>query len=165
MPKSFLELPHGIPSADKFERVFSRIHPDEFKNCFVQWVQAISQLTKGEIVAFDGKTPRRSHGKSNAKSAIHMVSAWACANGLVLCQMKTEDKSNEITAIPELLKVLEIQGCIVTIDAMGCRKDICKTIVEKDADYVFSLTGTGQHQVSIGFKAKRTGRSCKQSAW
>jgi len=139
--KSLLELPHGIPSADTFERVFSRISPEEFKNCFVQWVQAISQLTRGEVVAIDGKTLRRSHDKSNAKSAIHMVSAWACANGLVLGQMKTEDKSNEITAIPELLKVLEIQGCIVTIDAMGCQKNICATIVEKEADYVLSLKG------------------------
>jgi predicted transposase YbfD/YdcC len=137
----FLELPHGIPSADTFERVFSRIDPDDFKSCFIQWVQAVSQLTRGQVIAVDGKTLRRSHDKSSAKSAIHMVSAWACANGLVLGQIKTEEKSNEITAIPELLRMLEISGCIVTIDAMGCQKDICKTIVEKDADYVFSLKG------------------------
>ena len=139
--KGFLELPHGIPSADTFERVFARIDPVEFKTCFLQWIRAISQLTKGEIIAVDGKTLRRSHDKSNGKSAIHMVSAWACANSLVLGQVKTEEKSNEITAIPQLLKTLEIQGCIVTIDAMGCQKDIAETIVDKDADYVFSLKG------------------------
>ena len=139
--KEFLELPHGIPSADTFERVFARIDPQEFKTCFMEWVQAISQLTKGEVVAIDGKTLRRSHDQSNGKSAIHMVSAWACANGLVLGQIKTEEKSNEITAIPQLLRTLEIEGCIVTIDAMGCQKRICETIVEKGADYVFSLKG------------------------
>lgn len=139
--KGFLELPHGIPSADTFERVFSRIDPQEFKNCFMEWIHAICQLTKGEIIAVDGKTLRRSHDQSNGKSSIHMVSAWACANGFVVGQVKTEEKSNEITAIPALLRMLEIQGCIVTIDAMGCQKHIAKTIVEKNADYVFSLKG------------------------
>jgi predicted transposase YbfD/YdcC len=107
--KGFLELPHGIPSPDTFERVFSRLEPKQFKECFMQWVQAINQLTKGQVIAVDGKTLRRSHDRSNAKSAIHMISAWACANGLVLGQIKTEEKSNEITAIPELLKLLEIK--------------------------------------------------------
>lgn len=139
--KGFLELAHGIPSVDTFERVFCRIDPEEFKNSFIQWIQAINQLTKGQVVAVDGKTLRRSHDKSNGKSAIHMISAWACANGLVLGQSKTNEKSNEITAIPELLKMLEISGCIVTIDAMGCQKDICETIVAKGADYVLSLKG------------------------
>lgn len=138
--KGFLELPHGIPSADTFERVFSRIDPEEFKSSFMQWIQAISQITKSEVIAVDGKTLRRSHDKSNGKSAIHMVSAWACANGLVMGQIKTEEKSNEITAIPELLKMLEISGCIVTVDAMGSQKEIAETIVDKKkADYVFSL--------------------------
>lgn len=139
--KGFLQLPHGIPSADTFERVFSRIDPEQFKSCFMEWVKDISQLTKGEVVAVDGKTLRRSHDHSNAKSAIHMVSAWACANGLVIGQIKTEEKSNEITAIPELLRLLELEGCIVTIDAMGCQKNIAETIVCKNADYVFSLKG------------------------
>jgi len=139
--KGFLELPHGIPSTDTFERVFSRIDPEEFKTCFINWVKAVSQLTKGEIIAIDGKTVRRSHDKSNGKSAIHMVSAWANANGLVIGQIKTREKSNEITAIPELLKMLDIKGCIVTIDAMGCQKKIAKTIIDKGADYVFSLKG------------------------
>ena len=139
--KQFLELPHGIPSADTFERVFARIDPDEFKNAFMNWVAAISELTKGEIVSIDGKTLRRSHDRSNGKSAIHMVSAWACSNGIVLGQRKTDDKSNEITAIPKLLKMLEIEGCIITIDAMGCQKSIAETIIDKKADYVFSLKG------------------------
>lgn len=141
----FLELRHGIPSPDTFERVFSIIDPKQFKHCFMQWIQAISDLTKGQVIAVDGKTLRRSHDKSNGKAAIHMVSAWACANGLVVGQIKTEDKSNEITAIPELLKMLEIKGCIVTIDAMGCQKAIAETIVEKKADYVFSLKGNHSH--------------------
>ena len=139
--KDFLELPYGIPSVDTFERVFSRIDPDEFKKSFLSWVQAIRQLTQGEIVAIDGKTLRRSHDKGNGKSAIHMVSAWASANGIVLGQVKTDDKSNEITAIPELLRALEIEGCIVTIDAMGCQKRIAEAIIDKKGDYVFSLKG------------------------
>jgi predicted transposase YbfD/YdcC len=139
--KSFLELPHGIPSADTFERVFSMIDPEAFKSCFLEWIQAICQLTNGEVVAIDGKTLRRSHDKSRDLSPIHMISAWSCANGLVIGQTKTNEKSNEITAIPELLKQLEIKGCIVTIDAMGCQKKIAGTIVQKGADYVFSLKG------------------------
>ena len=143
--KTFLELPHGIPSADTFERVFARIDPDEFKRCFLNWIQDIHELTKGEIIAVDGKTLRRSHDKSSGKSAIHMVSAWASTNGIVLAQTKTDAKSNEITAIPELLKMLEIQGCIVTIDAMGCQTKIAETIIEKKADYIFSLKGNQGH--------------------
>jgi predicted transposase YbfD/YdcC len=139
--KGFLELPHGIPSADTFERIFSRIDPEEFRGRFVEWMQTVKKLTHGEVVAVDGKKVRRSHDRSNGKFAIHMVSAWACTAGLVLGQTKTDEKSNEITAIPQLLKVLEIAGCIVTIDAMGCQKDIAQTIVEKGADYVLSLKG------------------------
>jgi len=156
--KEFLELPHGIPSADTFERVFARIDPDEFKNSFIRWVQAICELTKGTIVSVDGKTVRRSHDKSNGKSAIHMVSAWACANGIVLGQRKTDEKSNEITAIPELLKLLEIKGCIVTIDAMGCQKHIAEVIIDKGADYVFSLKGNQgrlQNGVELFFQEQR----------
>jgi len=139
--KKFLQLTHGIPSTDTFERVFAMIDPDEFKHSFLNWIKAINQLTKGEIIAIDGKTLRRSHDRKNGKSAIHMVSAWASANGIVLGQRKIDDKSNEITAIPELLKAIEIEGCIVTIDAMGCQKKIAESIVEKKADYVFSLKG------------------------
>jgi len=124
--KKFLSLPHGIPSHDTFGRVFSLICPSEFRACFLAWVKSISKITEGEIVAIDGKTLRRSHDRSNKTAAIHMVSAWACENGLVLGQLKTEEKSNEITAIPKLLKLLELKGCIVTIDAMGCQKEIAK---------------------------------------
>jgi len=153
-----LALPHGIPSADTFERVFARIDPEEFKNCFIKWIQAAIELTKDEVIAVDGKTLRRSHDKSNGISAIHMVSAWACANGLVIGQIKTEEKSNEITAIPQLLKMLEIEGCIVTIDAMGCQKNISKTIVEKNADYIFSLKGNQSNlhdDVKLLFQAQK----------
>jgi predicted transposase YbfD/YdcC len=156
--RGFLELPHGIPSSDTFERVFARIDPVEFKACFMEWIQVISQLTRGEIIAVDGKTLRRSHDRSNGKAAIHMVSAWACANGLVLGQIKTEEKSNEITAIPRLLKMLAIEGCIVTIDAMGCQKDIAETIVNRDADYVFSLKGNQSslhHGVKLFFEDQK----------
>lgn len=139
--KAFLELPHGIPSHDTFARVFASIKPDEFRKSFLDWVKTISQLTKGQIVAIDGKTLRRSHDHRAGKAAIHMVSAWACTNNLVLGQLKTEDKSNEITAIPELLKILAIEGCIVTIDAMGCQKKIAETIVDTGADYILALKG------------------------
>jgi len=139
--KDFLELPHGIPSADTFERLFARIDPKEFKKGFITWTQAISRLTRGEVVAIDGKTVRRSHDYSAGKSAIHMVSAWACGNGVVLGQLKTDEKSNEITAIPQLLEMLKIKGCTVTIDAMGCQKSIAETIIGRGADYVFSLKG------------------------
>ena len=153
-----MDLPHGIPSVDTFERVFARIDPDEFKESFVRWVRAICELTKGEIVSVDGKTVRRSHDKSSGKSAIHMVSAWAGANGIVLGQRKTEEKSNEITAIPELLKLLEIRGCIVTIDAMGCQKHIAEVIIDKGADYVFSLKGNQgrlHNDVELFFQEQR----------
>ena len=156
--KSFLALPHGIPSADTFERVFARIDSEEFKDCFIKWIQAAIELTKDEVIAVDGKTLRRSHNKSNGISAIHMVSAWACANGLVIGQIKTEEKSNEITAIPQLLKMLEIKGCIVTIDAMGCQKNISRAIVEKNADYIFSLKGNQSNlhdDVKLFFQARK----------
>lgn len=137
--KDFLDLPHGIPSHDIFGRVFAQIDPDEFQQSFMSWVQAICQLSHGQVIAVDGKTLRRSHDRSNGKSAIHMVSAWASDNGIVLGQVKTDEKSNEITAIPELIKTLEIEGCIVTIDAMGCQKNIAKTITDRGADYVLAL--------------------------
>jgi predicted transposase YbfD/YdcC len=139
--KGFLELPNGIPSHDTFGRVFSRIDPKQFQECFLSWIQAVSRLSQGQIIAIDGKTLRRSHDETNAKAAIHMVSAWASANRMILAQVKTDEKSNEITAIPELLKLLEIKGCIVTIDAMGCQKQIASQICQKGADYVFSLKG------------------------
>jgi predicted transposase YbfD/YdcC len=137
--RQFLTLPHGIPSHDTFGRVLARLKPEEFQQCFLRWMQAVSEVTQGEVVAIDGKTLRRSFDRAAGKGAIHMVSAWASANRLVLGQQKVDEKSNEITAIPALLRLLEIKGCIVTIDAMGCQKAIARTIVEQEADYVLTL--------------------------
>lgn len=117
--KQFLELPHGIPSHDTFARVFARLNPQQFQQCFLNWIKAINKITSGEVIALDGKTLRHSYDKGAGIGAIHMVSAWATENRLVLGQLKVDEKSNEITAIPELLKLLELAGCIVTIDAMG----------------------------------------------
>ena len=135
----FLELPGGIPSHDTFGRVFSLLDAERFQSCFVQWVRSVSEITEGQIVAIDGKTVRRSHDARAGRSAIHLVNAWASANRLVLGQVKVDDKSNEITAIPKLLRMLELSGCIVTIDAMGCQKEIAGTITERGANYVLSL--------------------------
>jgi predicted transposase YbfD/YdcC len=139
--KRFLPLPHGIPSHDTFARVLARLKPEELQRCFLNWIQAVSNLTHGEVVAIDGKTLRRSFDRAAGKGAISMVSAWATANRVVLGQQKVDEKSNEITAIPALLRLLEVEGCIVTIDAMGCQKEIARTIVEQGADYVLALKG------------------------
>lgn len=139
--RTFLELPGGIPSHDTFGRVFWVIDPDEFGNCFISWIRSAFPLKGPEIIAVDGKTPRRSHDRANGKWAIHMVSAWAVHNHLILGQVKTDEKSNEITAIPELLKTLDIKGSIVTTDAMGCQREIAKQIVDQGGDYLFSLKG------------------------
>ena len=117
---TFLDLPNGIPSHDTFGEVFSRLDPERFQQCFVEWTQTVAALLPGEVVAIDGKTVRRSHDKRTGKQAIHLVSAWASVNTLNLGQVRTEEKSNEITAIPRLLEMLELNGCIVTIDAIGC---------------------------------------------
>jgi predicted transposase YbfD/YdcC len=135
----FLELPNGIPSHDTFARVFSQINPDEFNKSFLSWIKGVSKITAGEIIAFDGKQSRNSGDKKNGQSVINTVSAWAASNRLVLGQKKVEGKSNEITALPELIKILDLAGCIVTIDAMGCQREIVKKIVEKDADYVIAV--------------------------
>lgn len=137
----FLSLSHGIPSHDTFGRVFAKLDPRQFQNSFLQWVQAVFELTSGQVVPIDGKKVRRSHDRTNDQQAIWMVSAWAAANELVLGQVKVDDKSNEITAIPELLRLLELSGCIVTIDAMGCQKEIAAEIVRREADYVLALKG------------------------
>ena len=136
--ETFLELPHGIPAHDTFARIFASMNPKEFQKAFLGWVESIRSATKG-IIAVDGKTLRRSYKKD--KAPIHMVSAWALEGRMVLGQVKTGEKSNEITAIPELLALLEIEGCIVTIDAMGCQKAIAENIIDKGADYVLGLKG------------------------
>ena len=140
--KTFLELPNGIPSHDTLGRVFSLINPLQFEKCFIEWMKSCVELSAGSIVPIDGKRLRSSSGRhSPNKTAIHMVSAFSVANGLVLGQRKIDDKSNEITAIPKLLETLYLKGCIVTIDAMGCQKDIAEKIVAQGADYVLALKG------------------------
>lgn len=137
--KEFLELPHGIPSHDTFGRLFARIDPQGFHDFFSRWVQELSASLQGKTVAIDGKTLRGSLDQANHKAAIHLVSAWVSDIRLVLGQLKTADKSNEITAIPELIKTLDLQGAIVTLDAMGCQKKIAQTIIEAQADYVIQV--------------------------
>lgn len=119
--------------------MFARLNPEQFQSCFLNWVRSLVRLSAGEVVAIDGKTLRQSYDSTDDKAAIHMVSAWATANRLVLGQCKVDAKSNEITAIPQLLKLLEVEGCIVTIDAMGCQKQIARLIIERNADYVLAL--------------------------
>lgn len=132
-----MSLKYGIPSHDTIQRVWAMIHPDEFERCFRSWIGAVCKKTKGEIVSIDGKTVRRSGDSEN--NPIHMVSAWANEQRLVLGQIATEEKSNEITAVPKLLEMLDIAGCIVTADAMSCQKEIAKTIEKNGADYVLAL--------------------------
>ncbi|NEX23396.1 ISAs1 family transposase [Thiorhodococcus mannitoliphagus] len=139
--RTFLELPHGIPSHDCFGRVFALINPETFAACFRAWSQAVAELIPDEIIAVDGKTLRRSHNRGKGLAALHLVSAWATANRVVLGQVATEAKSNEITAIPRLLEWLKLEGCIVTIDAMGCQTKIAKQIIDRGGDYVLSLKG------------------------
>jgi predicted transposase YbfD/YdcC len=137
----FLKLPSGIPSHDTFGRVFAALDAAEFQHCFLEWVQAVNVLTAGQVIAIDGKTLRRSHDKRRGKAALHMVSAWASANRLVLGQVATDAKSNEITAIPEMLRLLDLKGCIVTIDAAGTQTAIAEQIVAAEGDYVLALKG------------------------
>lgn len=136
---TFLELRSGIPSHDTFGYIFSRLEGEAFQKGFVRWVEAVFQVTKGQVIAIDGKTVRGSHDKQSGKDAIHLVSAWASANGIVMGQRKVDSKSNEIVAIPELLRLLDVSGCIVTIDAMGCQKKIAQTIRDEKADYILQV--------------------------
>ena len=149
--KEYLELPNGIPSHDTFGRVFSLISAKLFQECFQSWVNSVFEVTGGQVIAIDGKTARRSHDKKSNKAAIHIVHAWAADSGLLLGQLKTEEKSNEITAIPELLKMLVIKDCIVTIDAMGCQRDIADKIKKAKADYIFTVK-SNQEKLEIAIK-------------
>lgn len=136
---TLLELPNGIPSHDTFGRVFSLIDAQQFQFAFYDWVLAVNEITAGQVINIDGKCLRGSDEKRLGKRAIYMVSAWAEANEIVLGQRKVDEKSNEMTAIPELLKILSISGCIVTIDAIGTQTNIAQTIIEAKADYVLSV--------------------------
>lgn len=137
--KTFLELPNGIPSHDTFGRVFSMLDAETFEMCFLEWIQSLSIDLKNEIISIDGKSLRGSHNNTKGHKMLHMVSAWASEQRMLLGQVKTEEKSNEITAIPELLDMIDVKGSIVTIDAMGCQQEIAKKIVDEGADYVLSL--------------------------
>ena len=138
--RKFLTLPNGIPSHDTFRRVFLRLNPKQFQEAFLGWVRGVAQATEGEVVAIDGKAVRGAR-TADGKEGLRLVSAWASEQRLVLGQLKTEEKSNEITAIPLLLELLELRGCIVTIDAMGCQTAVAAQIISQGADYVLSLKG------------------------
>jgi predicted transposase YbfD/YdcC len=136
--RTFLALPGGIPKHDTFNRVLSALDPARFLDCFLSWTQSLRQVVSEEIVAMDGKALRRAIKTGGIP---YVVSAWAVRNGLVLGQLRVNEKSNEITAVPQLLRALDLAGCIVTLDAMGCQKKIAKEIIEADADYVLALKG------------------------
>jgi predicted transposase YbfD/YdcC len=135
----FLDMSSGVPSHDRFNAILGAIKPPEFERCLLRWITALHEITDGQVIAIDGKTLRRSFDAASSKAAIHMVSAWATANHISLGQVVTDAKSNEITAIPKLLEMLEIKGCLVTIDAMGCQREIAQKIVDARADYVLAV--------------------------
>lgn len=151
--EKFLDLGAGIPSHDRFNAIFRAIKPAEFEKCLLSWITALHEVTDGQVVAIDGKTLRRSFDTASSKAAIHMVSAWATANHISLGQVVVDAKSNEITAIPKLLEMLELSGALVTIDAMGCQTEIARKIVEAGADYVLAVKGNQPtlHQELVWF--------------
>ena len=139
--KQFLSLDNGIPSHDTIERVLSLINPKEFHQCFINWTKELFKSTSGSLICFDGKTSRGSYDTFKNQSAIHLVNAWSTQNSIVLGQYKVDDKSNEITALPKLLSMLSVAGCIISIDAMGCQKEMAKQIIEAKANYILALKG------------------------
>src|SRR4029079_12739848 len=139
--RQYVPLVNGIPSHDTLGRIFARLKPEQLECCFMKWMQALAEATAGRLIAIDGKTIRRSFDRAAGKAALHMVSAWCETNRLVLAQLATQDKSNEITAIPKLLEMLDIRGCVVTIDAMGCQKKIAQAISEQGGHYVLQVKG------------------------
>jgi predicted transposase YbfD/YdcC len=158
--RKFLTLENGIPSEDTINRVFSAIDSNEFESCFIEWVNSISGLKKGQVISIDGKALRGAKSKGK-KSPVHMVSAWANENNLVLGQVRVNEKSNEITAIPKLIETLVIDGCIITIDAMGTQTDIAKKIVENKADYILALK---ENQKELLEQVQDEFRFCKNEA-
>jgi predicted transposase YbfD/YdcC len=149
----FLDLTNGIPSHDRFNAVFRRLKPDQFERCLLSWLAALHDTSGGTLVAIDGKTLRRSFDKATARSALHMVSAWAVSQRLSLASVAVDGKGNEITAIPELLKLIELSGAIVTIDAMGCQAEIARAIVDGGGDYIPAAKGNQPtlHRGLVGF--------------
>jgi predicted transposase YbfD/YdcC len=158
--RQYLRLPNGIPSHDTFNLFFSALDPDEFEQAFLSWIKDISKLTDGDVISIDGKTVCGSRA-GNSKRAVHIVSAWSKANQLSLGQVKVDEKSNEITAIPKLLDVLVIRGCLVTIDAMGCQREIAAKIIEKGGDYLLAVKG---NQGCLEEDAGRTVRFTKPTS-
>ena len=159
--RRFFSFSNAIPSHDQLGYIFKKLDPEQFQACFIDWVSSLQKSVKG-VIAVDGKTLRRSFDKGGGKGAIHMVSAWSCEQNLVLGQVKIDGKSNEITAIPKLLELLEIEGAIITIDAMGCQRKIAQKILDKKADYIFSLKGnqgTLHDDIETFFKAEKTKNS------
>lgn len=161
---TFLDLPNGIPSHDTFGRVFARIDPAQFQHSFVTWVQAIQQV-HGDVIAIDGKTHRRSHDHAHDHAALHLVSAWASENRLVLGQVAVDTKSNEITAIPMLLDLLDLRDCTVTIDAMGCQTAIATQIVARGGDYLLALKGNQPQMHADVVALFADARSARQPAY
>ena len=139
--RGFLKLPNGIPSHDTFSRVFSRLEPKQFQECFLSWVNSITKKLELEVIAIDGKTMKQSYDRNQSQKPLHIVSAWSASHQLVLGQKKVNNKSNEVTAIPALLELLEIEESIITIDAMGCQKEIAALIIKKKGDYLLALKG------------------------
>jgi predicted transposase YbfD/YdcC len=134
-----LDMPNGVPSHDTFQRVFSLIDPVQFERCFISWTESIRDAVDGDIIAFDGKTLRRSFNNATGMGAIHVLNAWSSSNGFCIGQMKVDGKSNEITAMPELIRLLDIRGCVVTADALNCQKDIAREVIEGSGDYVLAV--------------------------
>lgn len=163
--KTVLELPNGIPSHDTFNRVFSLIEPAALQQCFISWVQSMAQISEGQIVSIDGKRLCHS-GEQGKKAIIHMVSAWSNSNNMVLGQLKVNDKSNEITAIPALLDLLMVKGCWITIDAIGCQKEIAGKIKEKEAEYILAVKDNQKHlhdDIQEAFKHGKAAQSDVQT--
>jgi predicted transposase YbfD/YdcC len=164
--EKFLELPHGIPSHDTFGRVFALLDPGQLAGVLRRFVQAVLPSVVGEVVAIDGKTLAGSGQKTTAQRALHLVSAWATGHGVVLGQVPTADHSNEITAIPQLLRLLDVRGATVTIDAMGCQKEIARQVREQGADYVLAVKDNQKHLAeAIDLQMRRTNAKLVRSKW
>lgn len=159
---TFLDLPHGIPTHDTFNRVFAALDPDGFRAGFAGWITALTAVLPAQVIALDGKTVRRSHDRHTGKSAIHMVSAWAATNRLVLAQVKVDEKSNEITALPLLLRQLAVTGCLVTTRAMGCQRAIAQQIIDQGGDDVLALKG---NQGTLAAEVAETFTAATRADW